>query len=101
MGAASRNLNKKLQRISKKLPQIAREVEQEEAEELAADIRLDAPVDTGFLRSTVDSSGNKTKVGADYASYVEDDQPYVEPNVQGVKQRLEKRMEQAIKKELS
>lgn len=55
------------------------------AEALAADIASNAPVDTGALRSSVDTEGGEVTIGGDRAPYAEDvenEEPFIRPAIE-------------------
>jgi len=55
------------------------------AEALAGLIRNDAPVQTGALRSSVDTDGSDVVIGGDRAPYaddVEENDPFIRPNIE-------------------
>lgn len=57
------------------------------AEALATLIQNDAPVDTGDLRSSVEADGNEVHIGgsrAPYADEVEENDPFIQPNIERI-----------------
>ena len=53
----------------------------EAAQLLAGKARQNAPVRTGFLRSSIVAVGGEVQVRASYAGYVEDRRPFLRPAV--------------------
>lgn len=68
--------------------------------DLASEIAADAPVDTGALRDSVEAVGDTVIIGEGYAEFVEDDQPFIRPNVDAVLRSASKTIAVAIDKEI-
>jgi hypothetical protein len=92
-----------LSRLEAEIETGAREATEEIAEILARNIAADAPVDTGALEDSVRAEGSTVQVGdptVDYAEYVEDDDPFVAPNVQAMRRDGSKIAAAVIQKEI-
>lgn len=73
------------------------------AEELAARIRADAPVDTGALQRSVEVVGDKVVVGGgpvDYASFVENREHFIAHNVDAMSVEAAKIVEDEVRRRL-
>lgn len=60
------------------------------AEELASDIDVDTPIDTGTLRRSVGAEGTTVVIGgstAPYAEDVEEAEPFIRPNIEAMEVR--------------
>ena len=77
------------------MPDIRRKILEsisEASREFIPRIKADTPVDTGFLRSQWsrkrNRKGSTISNKADYASFVEDNQRFIEPNIEPLKRRI-------------
>ena len=81
--------------VKGKMPDIRRKILEsisEASREFIPRIKGDTPVDTGFLRSQWSRKrkrkGSTISNKADYASFVEDNQRFIEPNIEPLKRRI-------------
>ncbi len=81
--------------VKGKLPDIRRKILEsisEATREFVPRIKGKTPVDTGFLRSQWsrkrDRKGSTVINKADYASFVEDSQRFIEPTIEPLKRRI-------------
>ena len=81
--------------VKGKLPDIRRKILEsisEATREFVPRIKGKTPVDTGFLRSQWsrkrDRKGSTVVNKADYASFVEDSQRFIEPTIEPLKRRI-------------
>tara|TARA_Y100000114_G_scaffold27395_1_gene23081 strand:+ start:760 stop:1056 length:297 start_codon:yes stop_codon:yes gene_type:complete len=81
--------------VKGKMPDIRRKILEsisEASREFIPRIKGDTPVDTGFLRSQWsrkrNRKGSTISNKADYASFVEDNQRFIEPNIEPLKRRI-------------
>ena len=81
--------------VKGKMPDIRRKILEsisEASREFIQLIKGDTPVDTGFLRSQWSRKrnlkGSTISNKADYASFVEDNQRFIEPNIEPLKRRI-------------
>jgi hypothetical protein len=73
------------------------------AEELAANIAADTPYDTGDLLSTVEAVGTQVHVGgsrAPHAQIVESITPFIQPNVDAMREQAPRLARELLAKEL-
>lgn len=73
------------------------------AQALGVDIKKRAPVQTGALRSTVDSEGNEVHVGgprAPYAEDVEENDPFIQPAIQAMLKKGDDIAADTLRKEI-
>lgn len=77
--------------IEEKIKQIQQGAERgvsQAVQNLASEIADDAPVDTGELQGSVSSDGDSVRIGADYATFVEDEQPFIQPAISRNRQQI-------------
>lgn len=70
---------------------------------LGVDIKKRAPVDTGTLRSTVESEGNEVHIGgprAPYADDVEENDPFIQPAIQAMLKKGDDIAADTLRKEI-
>lgn len=101
--SSARQAGRQLRRELQARIDAAEAVARDEARQLAADIRANAPVDTGALRDSVrvesTPEGAKVIVGnglVDYADDVEREQPFVAPAVKANQAGYEAAMRKAV-----
>ncbi len=70
------------------------------AAELAARVPVDAPVDTGYLRSSVSTRGGDVVVGADYASFVNRRTGFITHNVESIRSEAARIVEDEVRRRL-
>lgn len=70
------------------------------AEELAARVRVDAPVDTGALRDSVSTRGGDVVVGVDYAEFVNRRTQFVTHNVDSIRSEAARIVDDEVRRRL-